>query len=185
MTNRTARNRGRCDANYLSSVVDVSEVWRNLSIRSRSKHLRRCELLETAAKLSAAAKRSCTRKHIDVFIVVETATRELPNFPPSVCFLSLSFPRRLCQFPTIPRRRSAKLCYFGLHEELCASYAPQWDYVADDLLLRESSVPSGPACPVTLMDLSPSHFRFNILINFPRILEVAIDVSCDLDGRKF
>ena len=76
--------------NYLSSIVDVSEVWRNLSIRSRSKHLRRCELLETAAKLSAAAKRSCTRKHIDVFIVVETATRELPNFPPSACFLSLS-----------------------------------------------------------------------------------------------
>lgn len=108
---------------------------------------------------------------------------ELPSL--RLLSLSLSFPRRLCQFPTIPRRRSAKLCYFGLHEELCASYAPQWDYVADDLLLRESSVPSGPACPVTLMDLSPSHFRFNILINFPRILEVAIDVSCDLDGRKF
>lgn len=106
------------------------------------------------------------------------------SLPPPALSLSL-LPRRLCQFPTIPRRRSAKLCYFGLHEELCASYAPQWDYVADDLLLRESSVPSGPACPVTLMDLSPFHFRFNILINFPRILEVAIDDSCDLDGGKF
>lgn len=73
-------------------VADVSEVWRNLSIRSRGKHLRRCELLETAAKLSAAAKRSCTRKHIDVFAVVETATRELPNFPSSSTLCLSSHP---------------------------------------------------------------------------------------------
>ena len=128
-------------------VADVSEVWRNLSIRSRGKHLRRCELLETAAKLSAAAKRSCTRKHIDVFAVVETATRELPNVPsPSPLHLPIGLASLLQFLGDKVRSYATPVCMRN-----CARHAR-----ATRLRCLGSPSLRIPSCPATLMDLSLS-----------------------------
>lgn len=81
---------------------------RNLSIRSRGKHLRRYQNFSRQTKLSATAKRACTRKHIQVSRHV---VRHSYSWVTELPYPSSSFTFSPVGHASLQFLRSAKLCH--------------------------------------------------------------------------